>query len=606
MNTSTATPSNNKSRAVFQGLLRLTTVRFRSEKAVICGAVLLDDDGEVYPSPRAYSVKFSDSVQSADPRPGQTWLVTGIQSIKTYTRGHHEITEIQVTAKSAELKRPSGEHIVQLMARSNDFPGIGEVTARKLWGAFGEELYDALDEADETALSDVIGPNLASVVLDGWKLFAASDALAWLHRSGIEPRISRSLLEAYGSELKAKLEEDPYRTLVFGMSWAAADHLAINTFGLRPDDPRRLSAAVESRLYAALEEGHTALAKSEVLRQVALLLGQDMARAAVASAMSTDVVIAVGSDLLSSPGMEVVEHQIAEYMHDALHETPLCSAAVVVAVLQHYEMNTAASHGEPFGLNDAQRKAVAAVAEHGALLITGGAGVGKTTVLRAIVALLDHVKFKYRIMTVSGRAARRATQATGQPASTIAGYLRAVEAGHSGDARGSPFALIVDEASMLDVLMAWRIIKSLPTGCRIILIGDPGQLPPVGPGLTLHAMIGTTIPTVELIQSRRFGGEIAAFSREIRDGNMPTLPDSKVEPVSIMALPAHAVVDHLVDLYLQDPERTQILAFTREGEVSCQAINHAVQRRLVGAAHTLVADESRIGIMVENADGLLE
>lgn len=606
MNTSTAATSRSKSRAVFQGLLRLTTVRFRSEKAVICGAVLLDHDGAVHPSPRVYSVKFSDSVQSADPRPGQTWLVTGVQSVKTYTCGHHEVTEIQVAAKSAELKRPSGEHIVQMMASSNDFPGIGEVTARKLWDAFGEDLYEALDEGDESALSDVIGPNLASVVLDGWKLFAASDALAWLHRSGIEPRISRSLLEVYGSELKAKLEEDPYKTLVFGLSWAAADHLAINTFGLQPDDPRRLSAAIEYRLYAALAEGHTALAKSEVLRQVDLILGQDMARAAVALAMSMGVAVPVGTDLLTSPGMDVVEHQIAEYIRDALHETSLCSAAVVAAVVQHYEMNTAASLGESFGLNDAQRKAVAAVAEHGALLITGGAGVGKTTVLRAIVALLDHVKFKYRIMTVSGRAARRATQATGEPASTIAGYLRAAEAGHSGDARGSPFALIVDEASMLDVLLAWRIIKSLPPGSRIILIGDPAQLPPVGPGLTLHAMVGTSIPTVELTQARRFGGEIAAFSREIRDGNLPTLPDSTVGPVAMMALPAHAVVDQLVELYLQAPERTQILAFTREGDVSCQEINHAVQRRLVGTAHPLAAYESRIGIKVENADGLLE
>lgn len=121
MNTSTATPSNNKSRAVFQGLLRLTTVRFRSEKAVICGAVLLDDDGEVYPSPRAYSVKFSDSVQSADPRPGQTWLVTGIQSIKTYTRGHHEITESLRRCCASSRKAQSDIECRRLDSRHREF-----------------------------------------------------------------------------------------------------------------------------------------------------------------------------------------------------------------------------------------------------------------------------------------------------------------------------------------------------------------------------------------------------------------------------------------------------------------------------------------------------
>ena len=159
---------------------------------------------------------------------------------------------------------------------------------------------------------------------------------------------------------------------------------------------------------------------------------------------------------------------------------------------------------------------------------------------------------------------------------------------------------------MLDVLLAWRIIESLPKGSRIILIGDPAQLPPVGPGLTLHALVGTLIPNVTLTEERRFGGEIAVFSREIRHGNLPTLTGSTERPVSLMDLPAHAVVDQLVDLYLQDPEDTQILAFVRKGTVSCEAINRAVQRRLVGASHTLSADESRVGLKVENEEGLLE
>ncbi len=600
-----ANADRGEAQGLFDGLLRLTTVRYRSDSVAICGAVRLDVDGEVYPSHEHYSVRFPRLAQSADPREGQTWHVGGVVTTKCFDRGQCQITEIQIIARTAELRRPSGDHIVQLLVRSDDFPGVGEVTARRLWNAFGEDIYRALDEGDEAALCSVIGARLATVVLDGWKVFAASDALAWLHRTGIEPRISRDLLETYGPEVKAKVEDDPYRTLAFGMSWSAADHLAITTFGLLPDDSRRLCAAVESRLFAALEEGHTALPKSVLLGQLETVVGP-MAQEALASAVACGVAIEVGSDLLVSAGMEVVERRIAGFVRESMHEEPLCSTAVVASVVRHYEMETTASIGEPFGLNDAQRRAVEAVAEHGALLITGGAGVGKTTVLRAVVALLDHVASKYRLMTISGRAARRVAQATGQAASTIAGYLRAAEADRFDDEGRSPIVAIVDEASMLDVLLAWRIIESLPKGSRIILIGDPAQLPPVGPGLTLHALVRTPIHNVLLTEERRFGGEIAAFSREIRHGNLPTLPDSAERPVSLIELPAQAVVAQLVDLYLQDPEDTQILAFVRKGTVSCEAINRAVQRRLVGASHTLSADESRVGLKVENEDGLLE
>jgi len=602
----TSAAVGNQGNKVFRGLLRLTRVRFVSDKVAIAGAVQVDDAGQSVPSHESYSVKFPISTQAVEPRVGQTWFVQGMPSTKCYTRGHYQVVEIQVAARRAELKRPSGEHIVQMMGKSDDFPGINVATARKLWNELGEDLYDVLEDGDTEALANVVGPELANVAVEGWRLFAASDALAWLHRSGFEPRISRSLLECYGPDVRDELEADPYRVLGFGMSWDAADQLARKVFGLQPDDSRRLSAAVESRLFEALEEGHTALPRLTMLHQVELLLGPTLAKQALAEAKAMGIAVEVGQDLLASPGMEVVERQIANSMINAARQAPLCSAATATDLIKQYELNTAAALGKEFGLKQAQRSAVQGVAEHAALLITGGAGVGKTTVLRGIVELLEHVNFEYRIMTIAGRAARRAGQATGKPTSTIAGYLRAVESDKLGDDGSTPFALIVDEASMLDVLLCWRLIRSLPVGSRIILIGDPAQLPPIGPGLTLHAMVGTTIPNVELTQAERFGSEIAAFSREIRDGKLPEMPEADEGPVSMTPLPTHSVVEHIVDLYLQDPDRSQILAFTRDGRVSCQQINAAVQRRLVGASHSLSADEPRIGLKVANEEGLLE
>jgi exodeoxyribonuclease V alpha subunit len=590
---------------VFQGCLRLTTIRWRSESSAICGAVLINADGSVASGHTNYSVKIPTTAQAAEPRPGQHWRVLGTQSSKQYERGHFLITEIQVLARTAELHRPAGDHIVQMMARSEDFPGVGQATAAKLWDAFGDELYEILDDSDEERLTEVIGAKLAAVVLDGWRLFGASDALQWLHRSGFDVRLSRTMLDVYGNEVRQKLEEDPYRALAFGMSWIGVDQLARNIFTLQPDDPRRLAAAIESALYEAMDDGgHAALPRTTVLATTSKLIGQQLAQQATAIALAQGTVVQSVGDLLALPGMEIVEGQIASRLLVALREPALCDDATVVAVTRKYEIETAAELGESFGLNDAQREAVLGVAKHAALLITGGAGVGKTTVLRAIVTLLEHCEFPFRVMTIAGRAARRAAEATGRPASTIAGYLRSVSTGK--ESVDTPFALIVDEASMLDVLHAWRLLQTLPQGSRIILIGDPGQLPPVGPGLTLHAMVGTCIPYVELTQARRFGGEIAEFSRCVRAGEMPEVRALEGQAVMATAVPRQLVVGAIVDLFLQDPGNTQVLAFNREGDVSCSAINQAVQRRLVGAAHSLSADEARIGIKIENEDGRLE
>lgn len=592
-----------RSRA-FKGVLRLTSVRWQSESAATCGAALISPDGRFASSHVKYSVKLPHAVQAVEPRAGQIWRVVGSCHDRQYARGHFEISEVQVVARSAVLERPSGDHIIQFMAKSKDFPGVGEVAAGQLWEAFGEELYEVLNEEDEAAVAGVVGSELAQAVIEGWRLFGASDALEWLHRSGFDVHISRALLDVYGRESRQKLEDDPYRTLAFGISWSGADQLATKIVGMEPDDPRRLAAAVESCLYDSLDFGHTALPRAEVLIQATKLLGEQLAPQAISFAIANGVVVQSIGDLLAAPGMEVVESQIASQLLDTLSQQPLCDEATVAAVTKQYEIKTAAETGDAFGLNDAQRAAVLGVAHHAVLLITGGAGVGKTTVLRAIVTLLEHVKFEYRVMTIAGRAARRAAEATGRPTRTIAGYLRSFAKGQ--EKVETPFALIIDEASMLDVLYAWRLMQTLPEGSRVVLIGDPGQLPPIGPGLTLHTMVGTCIPSVELTQARRFGGEIAKFSREVRRGAMPELDASMGYPIVAKPTPRGMVVDEIVGLYLEDPESTQILAFNREGPVSCMSINAAIQRRLVGKSHTLSADEARVGIKVKNEDQQLE
>lgn len=581
-------------------LFRIVSVRSRSQDFVRTGALLLDEQFEPVPQHPTHAISFPLWLVPHEVREGQIWRVAGKKSKTSFEQNGFRITEYRVKATRAELARPSGEHIVQLLHKSDDFPGVGEVTARKLWQAHGEDLYKLLDASDRQAIAGVIGDKLADVVLDGWGAFGASDSLQWLHRTGFDVRIAKSALNVYGQDARAALEEDPYRALALGMSWGGADQLAQAHFKIAADDPRRLAAAVEAVLYEATEDGHTAARPESLLSSLRSLVGS-MAEQALELALQIGTVHNY-EGLVATLGMCAVEQTIAEQLVHRSQLPPLCDLATAERLIKAYEVKTAHEIEREFGLGDAQREAVAGVTQHGVQLVVGGAGVGKTTTLRAVVDVLEAIEFPFQTVTVTGRAAKRAAEATGRPASTVAGYLNSLNKEQSED----PFVLIVDEASMLDVLLAYRLFTKLPEGSRIVLLGDPGQLHPVGPGLTLHALVQTDLPKVELTQDRRFAGLIATASKEIRAGRWPELQSDENAAMAAVSVPRQQLVQEAVRLYLLDPAETQVLSFNRTGKVSSHSISLAIQQTLVGAPQSLSRDEVRVPLKVENEDGQLE
>jgi exodeoxyribonuclease V alpha subunit len=344
-------------------LLRIQRVRHRSAKATVFSALVIDEDGRLVAGAPRCAVTLPTRLAVADVEQGQWWRLTGKPVLTEYMVDGYRVVENRIAAVDAELLRPSGEHIVQLLSTSPAFPGMGEVKARRLWEQLGESLYDSLNLSDAEALATVVGAELAQVLLAGWRQYGDAQALRWFQRVGLNLRLSRKLLDVYGAEALSAIEADPYRLLAFGMNWAAADTLARQHFGLAPDDERRLAAAVEAVMYQAFEAGHTYCNRRELEVSLARLIGRRETSVAIERAQAQHCVH-VSGDRFQALGPHLMERSVAEALRGRIGgDAPLADPNEIDAFLAGFERQEAASLGvAKFALNTAQREAVFATA----------------------------------------------------------------------------------------------------------------------------------------------------------------------------------------------------------------------------------------------------
>lgn len=515
---------------------------------------------------------------------GQWWRVTGISESYERTINGYVIQERQITADEVSLLRMSGEHIVTFMADSDDFQGIGMVKARKLWDTFGERLYRILDDADVEALAMVLTEDSARQVVAAWSLQGSARTLQWLQSSGIDVKTGRKLLAYFGNEAHEKLMEDPYRLLSFAASWKHVDAFARTHFEVAEDDPRRLQAAVEEALYRVFDGGDTVTPISALLTRAGAVLGGSAPRAVVMAALESG--LTNGSYLLGQNGSVhplgalVMERTVAKAIAlRFLRDAPLMTGASVDELLSSYEQ------AEGLTLNVEQRQAVHCAATHAFALVLGGAGVGKTTVLKAVHLAYDGAGIHIFQVALSGRAAKRMAEATGRSATTLASFF----ANHRDDDLAGPSVVVVDEASMVDIIAMHRLCEVLPPHTRLLLVGDTSQLMPVGPGLVLHALANLEfLPKVELRQVKRYGGAIAAAALDIRNGRWPVLPADGESPISFVPCPVGAIAELVVSLYEQEREGTQILTARKGNADGTKSLNELCQRRFSQSAPPLL------------------
>lgn len=515
------------------------------------------------------------------PAPGEVWALNGAWH-------RHPAHGAQVSILRATLERPSGRLFVQALTRNTrDFPGIGVVRAQRLWEAHGPRVFDLLDRGDAVAaeaLADTVGAELAGVLLAGWRAVDdAAKACRWLSQYGFPPDLAAKVTAIYAAvpvpaahtadaarrgRVVWHLEDDPYRMLAFA-SWRRTD-AAARQLGVAADDPRRLAGAVEAACARRLTAGHTWVPATVLACEAAALLDTPaldvpslgapsvIGGRAVAAAVARRIVVAHAVDHEEGyqlPGVAVMERAVGERVTAMRQhrdrpaqirlEVPLDRAGVDAA-LAVFERE------ERYPLNPEQRDAVWMALSEPASLLLGGPGVGKTTVLKALHAVARVTGRVVHQAALSGRAARRMVEATGQPACTIAALLHRIDAGEL-VLTDEPL-LVLDEASMCDLAIVYRLLRRLPSGVRLLLVGDPGQLPPIGFGLVLHVLAaGGEVPrtTLTRVMRQTSASGIPAVCAAIREGRVPALaaPDwAATEGVSLLATPSGDVADAVIDV----------------------------------------------------------
>ena len=459
---------------------------------------------------------------------GQQWVVVGPAAQQQRIVNGYTQVFMQIDAQSAEMVRPTGRNIISWIANCEDCPGVGVTKATKLWNHFGASLVTLIENSAVAALSEFIKDEYAALLCHAFKKHGVAGTLLWLDQVGIQRRIGAKVVDFYKHEAQAKIEANPYCLLSFEANWKAVDELALKRFGVQPDDPRRLEAAIEEALYRGFDKGHTCLPEPDVQsRMVKLLDSMALTKQALANdAQSTQFRKIDG--FYQATGMHVIEQYVADRITHmvagenelgqvGLFDQPTGSLQSVLDVLHAFEQANSIS------LSQEQRDAVVTSAGAHLSLILGGAGTGKTTVLKALYEVLKELNAGVTVyqLALAGMAAQRMQDATGRDSMTIAGFLTKINPAQI------PLGavMVVDEASMVDVILMHRLLRHLPSGVRLILVGDPSQLPPIGPGLVLHALVGLpSIPqtTLKVVKRQSSASGIPQVAAAIRDHRIPT------------------------------------------------------------------------------------
>jgi exodeoxyribonuclease V alpha subunit len=541
---------------------------------------------------------------------GKTTVVLGDTLILDGAFEHYRGTK-QFRSTKISTVRPEGKNLVSFLAGKR-FPGVGPVKARALLRQFGSQLTDILDKGDVSSLSEVVTVELASIVVKGWQSFHLGDLLAWLDEYHFPAALGQRIVEFYGPSAVEKIAVDPYRLLAFGERWAQIDEIALQRLGVRRDDPQREHAAVAQCLYEAWDrEGSTALGWAELLQRVRTRLGgtEIQAKRAINRSYQDGAWLRLGSGLFQTSGAYLMEQYIATRIRRMIASDESVSpfnpghARPGERDPKHYESirrALGAWQAEHYELGPEQNEAVWLALTNQFSVISGGAGVGKTTVLRALHAGLAALGEEVEQMALSGRAVQRMREATAQPATTIAAFLGGrdrFDTGVNSTKRhlGEDKAYVVDEASMLDVPTLYKLLRYVGPRARLILVGDDMQLPPIGPGLTFHLLCQETAvaPRAHLTQvyRQKTNTGIPATAQAFRQGEWAEMDTYKGPAAGVSVLPCNVedAGDIIADTYSAlvsaegNEQEVQILCATkgnrRDTPISVSGINKDLYRR---------------------------
>ena len=503
----------------------------------------------------------------------------------------------QWKATACEIKKPTTLLGIERYLGSGLIRGMGPATAKLLVQEFGKRTLDILSEHPEQ-LTQVpgIGRKRAAQLAESFReQYAAREAMVFLQSYGVPPNLAVKISKLYGADAQRKIRENPYRLIddIEGVGFITADRIALS-LGIPQDSPFRLQAGLKYALQeAAGGEGHTFLPKEMLLERAARALrvsGELLNHELDVLLFAREIIsldVAGQHAMLLSPYF-YAEKEIARYLGLLLRGKKTGGDSAVEKQIRAFERD----HQIQFSEN--QRRAVSEAVQRGLLVITGGPGTGKTTIINCILSLLGKGVL---LAAPTGRAAKRMSEATGHEAKTLHRLLEfGGDEGRFQRDEQNPLdcdCVIVDEMSMVDVFLMRSLLRALKPGTRLILVGDADQLPSVGAGNVLGDILKSgVIPSVRLTDIFRQSEEslIVLNAHRINHGEAPILnkkdsdfffqreftPESAAETIvglCVKRLPAF--------LHSADPARDiQVLSPTKKSGAGVYQLNAMLQAAL--------------------------
>ena len=527
------------------------------------------------------------------PAVGERLMVTGKWST-------HSSYGRQFEAEFLERLLPQTAMEILSYLSSRVIKGIGPRMAARIVDCFGANTL-AIMEREPERLAEVSGISRekARSIGEEFKLqVGIRKIMEFFSLHHLPAELAVRTYKLYGDSTIELLYDDPYLLMDEGLDapFGAVDRFAIE-LGVAGDDPRRVEAGILFELTYNLNAGHSFLPEEKLLAATAQLLsvdaapiGEGLARLLEADRLVKDSL--AGITVIYLPQLYEAETQCTERLLSfAKRSFP--------APKNLDKLIRSAARATGLDYSPEQKQAIEEAATSGLLLITGGPGTGKTTILNGILELLGQMQLRCLLAAPTGRAAKRLTEVTGEEACTIHRLLEASIDPASGEMffvkdEDNPLkcdAVIVDEMSMVDVLLLHSLLKAIPDGKRLILVGDPDQLPPVGPGFPFSDMLRSgQLPAVRLTEIFRQAQDslIVMNAHRVNRGEMPELKNVKSDFFFMRRQNEEGVSQLIRDLCTTrlpqnmgiPPEQIQVLSPTRKGGVGTVQLNIMLQAAL--------------------------
>jgi len=511
----------------------------------------------------------------------------------------------QLQVETFKAVPPSTQEGIRRYLGSGLIKGVGPVMAKRIVERFGKETLEIID-TNPFRLLEVpkLGRKKIELIARTWaEQREIKDVMIFLQSHGVSTGYAVKIFKHYGQEVIKNVQENPYRLEreIDGIGFRIADQIA-QRLGFAEDSQERVQAGIRYLLNRAADDGHVYLPLVDLMER-----GKELLQ------VSAELFPPALDELRQDDG--IVTEETRYYLPPLYHsEVGIASALQRLQRSAGAQLEPLAEIPDGLVLAAGQQRAVKWATSEKVLVLTGGPGTGKTTVTRAILELYIRNKLKVMLCSPTGRAAKRLSEATGREAKTIHRLLEFMPAERrfkkNYDDKLELDALIVDEASMIDVVLMNALLRALPSHAHLVVVGDVDQLPSVGPGNVLRDIIDSgQVPVVRLDEIFRQGREsqIILNAHRINNGEAPSYDNTRgtdfffleeddagrmvelIEDLVARRLPAHGAYDPLRDI--------QVLTPMYRGDVGAQNLNECLQQKLnsQGQGHKQGGMELRVG-----------